>query len=181
MGQSAPHDWREWRRLRALEHHQQGWIQRDIAAALGATESAVSQWLASARRGGPEALTSHTDRRGVAPELTPDQMRLIPDFLWHGAEAYGLRGDLWTCGRVAGVIQEEFGITYSESQVSRLLKNPGWSPQVPITRAIQRNEEAIARWRVKSWPALKEKARRERRGLVFVDESGFYLWAALRL
>ena len=51
----------------------------------------------------------------------------------------------------------------------------GWTPQVPITRAIQRDEEAIERWRVESWPALKEKARRERRELVFVDESGFYL------
>jgi transposase len=161
--------------MRALELHRQGWTQRDIAAALGATESAVSQWMASARRGGPEALASHTSRRGVAPKLAPDQLRLIPDFLWHGAEAYGLRGDLWTCGRVAGVIQEEFGVTYSESQVSRLLKDLGWSPQVPITRAIQRDEQAIARWRVESWPALKEKARRERRRLVFVDESGFYL------
>ena len=42
--------------MRALELHQQGWMQRDIAAALGATEGAVSQWLAAARRGGPEAL-----------------------------------------------------------------------------------------------------------------------------
>jgi transposase len=161
--------------MRALELHQQGWIQRDIAAALGATEGAVSQWLASARRGGPEALASHTDRRGVAPKLTPEQLRLIPDFLWHGAEAYGFRGDLWTCGRVVGVIREEFGITYSNSQVSRLLKQLGWTPQVPITRAIQRDEEAIARWRAESWPKLREKARRERRKLVFVDESGFYL------
>ena len=48
-------------------------------------------------------------------------------------------------------------------------------PQVPITRAIQRDEEAIERWRVESWPVLKEKARREHRALVFVDESGFYL------
>jgi transposase len=59
--------------------------------------------------------------------------------------------------------------------VSRLLKRLGWTPQVPITRAIQRDEEAIERWRVESWPALKEKARRERRDLVFGDESGFYL------
>ena len=56
-----------------------------------------------------------------------------------------------------------------------MLKRLGWTPQVPITRAIQRDEEAITRWRVESWPALKEKARRERRALVFVDESGFYL------
>ena len=31
------------------------------------------------------------------------------------------------------------------------------------------------RWRAEAWPALKERARRERRTLVFVDESGFYL------
>lgn len=160
--------------MRALELHRQGWLQRDIAAALGASKGAVSQWLTAARDAGPEALISHMDRCGVAPRLTPEQVRLIPDFLWHGAEAYGFRGDVWTCGRVAGVIREEFDVSYSKSQVSRLLKHLGWTPQVPITRAIQRDEEAIERWRVESWPALKRRARRERRELVFVDESGFY-------
>jgi transposase len=161
--------------MRALELKRQGWKQRDIAAALGVTEGAVSQWLAAARHGGGDALTSRTDRRGVAPKLTPEQVRLIPDFLWHDAEAYGFRGEVWTCERVAGVLYEEFGVSYSGSQVSRLLKRLGWTPQVPITRAIQRDEEVIERWRVETWPALKEKARRERRELVFVDESGFYL------
>jgi transposase len=176
MGDSSPPpDWREWRRLRALELHQQGWTQCGIAAALGATEGTVSRWLAAARRGGREALASHLDGRGVAPELTPEQVRLIPDLLWHGAEAYGFRGDVWTCTRVAGVIREEFDVSYSKSQVSRLLKRLGWTPQVPITRAIQRDEDAIARWRAESWPALERQARRERRELVFVDESGFYL------
>jgi len=165
--------------MRAMELHQEGWTQRGIAAALGATESAVSRWLAAARRGGREALASHTDQRGVAPRLAPTQLRLIPDFLWHGAEAYGFRGDVWTCGRVAGVIRQEFDISYSNSQVSRLLKQLGWTPQVPITRAIQRDEEAIARWRLESWPALKRQARRERRELVFVDEAGFYLLPAV--
>jgi transposase len=100
---------------------------------------------------------------------------MVPDFLWHGPEPYGSRGDVWTCERVAGVLYEEFGVSYSSSQVSRLLKRLGWTPQVPITRAIQWDEEVIERRRVETWPALKEKARRERRDLVFVDESGFYL------
>jgi transposase len=160
--------------MRALDLAQRGWTQRDIAVALDASEGAVSRWLAAARRGGPEALRSHPGP-GPSAKLTPEQFRLIPDFLWHGAEAYGFRGDVWTCERVAGVIGEEFGVSYSKSQVSRLLKRLGWTPQVPITRAIQRDEEAIGRWRVGPWPALLEKARRERRTLVFVDESGFYL------
>jgi transposase len=171
---TRPHDWREWRRRRALDPARQGWKQRDIAVALDASKGAVSRWIAAARRGGPEALRSHPAPGAVA-KISPEQFRLIPDFLWHGAEAYGFRGDVWTCERVAGVLLEEFGVSYSRSQVSRLLKRLGWTPQVPITRAIQRDEEAIERWRAESWPALKEKARRERRGLVFVDESGFYL------
>jgi transposase len=160
--------------MRALALSRQGWKQRDIAVALDASKGAVSRWLAVARRGGPEALRSHP-APGAVPKLTPDQLRLIPDFLWHGAESYGFRGDVWTCERVAGVLYEEFGVSYSRSQVSRLLKRLGWTSQVPITRAIQRDEEVIERWRVESWPALLETARRERRDLVFVDESGFYL------
>jgi transposase len=160
--------------MRALDLAQRGWKQRDIAVALDASEGAVSRWLAAARRDGPESLRSHP-RPGPASRLTPEQLHLVPDFLWHGAEAYGFRGDVWTCERVAGVIGEEFGVSYSKSQVSRLLKRLGWTPQVPITRTIQRDEGAIDRWRVESRPALRGKARRERRALVFVDESGFYL------
>jgi transposase len=160
--------------MRALELARQGWKQCDIASALGVSKGAVSRWLAAARRGGTDALRSHP-APGAASRISPEQFRLIPDFLWHGAEAYGFRGDVWTCERVAGVLAEEFGVSYSRSQVSRLLKRLGWTPQVPITRAIQRDEEAIGRWRVEAWPALKAKARRERRHLVFVDESGFYL------
>ncbi len=51
----------------------------------------------------------------------------------------------------------------------------GWTPQIPITRAIQRDEEAIARWRTETWPELKKRARYERRMTILMDESGFYL------
>lgn len=169
-----PADWREWRRLQAWNLAGQGWGVNAIAVALGASPTAVSLWLAAAQREGPDALRSRP-RHGTTPKLTPDQKRLIPDFLWHGAEAYGFRGEVWTCRRVARVIREELGVGYSRSQVSRILKSLGWTPQLPITRAIQRDEEAIDCWAAGNWPELKCRARREGRALVFVDESGFYL------
>ena len=95
--------------------------------------------------------------------------------LGHGAEAYGFRGEVWTCGRVARVLGEEFGVAYHPGHVSRILKALGWTPQIPIARAIQRDEEAIERWVREDWPALRQRARREGRTLVFVDESAFYL------
>src|SRR5918999_87237 len=128
-------------------------------------------WLAAARREGAEALLSRP-APGPTPKLTPAQQRLIPDFLGHGTEAYGFRGELWSCARVVKVIQEEFGVAYSKSQVSRLLKALGWTSQVPITRALQRDEQVIERWRAEAWPELKRRAQRESRTLVFVDEAG---------
>jgi transposase len=175
---SLPPEVQEWRRLRAWELYQRGWVQQDIADALGATKGAVSQWLAMARAHGPEALRAHP-RPGTPSQLTAEQKWLIPDFLWHGAEAYGFRGEVWTCARVAKVIEREFGVRYSKSHVSRLLKELQWTPQMPITRAIQRDEAEVERWRTEVWPALYAAARRERRTPIFVDEAGFYLLPSL--
>ena len=161
-----------------MQLKEQGWFQRYIAVALGVTEDAVSRWLVRARNGGPEALRSRTSP-GRPPKLAPAQKRLIPEFLWHGAEAYGFRGEVWTCARIAQVIQEELGTRYHKDHVGRLLRELHWTPQVPIRRALQRDEDAIRRWRKEVWPDLRHRARRERRVLVFEDESGFYLLPGL--
>lgn len=153
---------------------EQGWYQRDIASALGVAEETVSRWLARVREGGPDVLLAHP-APGHPPKLSPTQQRLIPEFLWHGPEAYGFRGEVWTCARVSRVIEQEFGVRYHKDHIGRLLKELRWTPQVPITRAVQRDEQAIERWRDRVWPQLQERARREHRTLVFIDESGFYL------
>lgn len=95
--------------MRALDLKQQGWKQSQIAAILGASPGAVSQWLAAARSGQRDALRAHP-RPGARPRLAPEQLRLIPDFLWHGPEAYGFPGEIWTCDRVASVLWEEFDV-----------------------------------------------------------------------
>ncbi len=165
---------KEWRRLRAVELNAQGWPEVVIADALGVNKGTVSRWLAAAKAGGVEALLSHPGA-GCPPKLTAAQLHMLPEFLWHGAEAYGFRGDVWTCARIAQVIEWELGVSYHKDHVSRLMKELGWTPQVPITRAVQRDEVAIERWRTEVWPELRRKVVRERRTLVFVDESGFYL------
>ena len=76
---------------------------------------------------------------------------------------------------MAKVIELEFGVAYHKGHVSRLLKELHWTPQTPIRRAIQRDEAAIEHWRSAVWPELLKRSRKERRVLVLVDESGFYL------
>jgi transposase len=155
---SPPRDWREARRLRAWELKQQGWQQRAIAAALGVTPGAVSQWLKRAAEGGVAALRTRL-RPGARPKLTPEQRARLPAVLARGAEAYGFAGDVWTTSRVAAVIEQEFGVRYHPAHVSRLLRALGWSVQKPIRRATQRDEAAIAAWYAERWPALKRGPR----------------------
>jgi transposase len=149
-------DWREGRRRRAWELKQQGWKQQAIAAALGVTPGAVSQWLKRARTEGVEALRRHP-APGPTPKLTTDQLAQIPALLERGPEAYGFRGQRWTCKRVAEVLRRTFGITYHPAHVSRLLHALRHSVQRPVERAAQRNERAIAAWWQDRWPALEKK------------------------
>ena len=90
---STPHDWREWRRLRAWELSQQGWTQGTIAEALGVGRPSVCQWLRAARTGGVDALRSRL-HPGPDGKLLPGQREQIADYLWHGAEAYGFTGNV---------------------------------------------------------------------------------------
>ena len=154
-----PTDWREGRRLRAWELHQQGWPQKQIAAALGVTQGAVSQWIARGRTGGKDALRNRS-RPGATPKLTQEQRERIPALLKRGAEAYGFVGDVWTQARIAIVIKREFGVRYHPDHIGRLLRAIGWSVQQPIEQATQRNDAAVERWRIEKWPAIKKKPKR---------------------
>ena len=169
---SYPQDWKEARRLRAFDLTQQGWKQCEIANALGVSRPAVSQWLASAREFGRGVLRArpHT---GAPSKLTLAQRRVIPEFLWQGAEAYGFRGEVLTCARIAQIIKGEFGVSYSKSLVSRLLKAIEWTPQKPLERATQRDERQIKRWRTEVWPELKKRPLESAESLCSLMSQGF--------
>ena len=148
-------DWREGRRLRALELKERGWKQTHIADALGVTEGAVSQWMKRAREEGVEGLR-HKPPPGATPRLSEEARAKLPELLAQGAQAHGFRGEVWTCERVATVIRKEFGVSYHPAHVSRLLKALRQSLQKPQRRVNQRDEEAIEHWKEKKWPSLKK-------------------------
>jgi transposase len=154
--QKQAQDWREARRLQAWELKQKGWKQKDIAEALGVSKGAVSQWFTKADSEGVAALRKRKGG-GPKPRLSAEQVNQLPALLNQGAEHFGFRGDVWTRARVASVIQQTFGVTYSLTHIGWLLEKIGWSWQKPLTRASQRDEAAIERWRSETWLEVQKK------------------------
>jgi transposase len=148
-------DWRTERRYRAWALHKRGWKNIIIARALGVTQGAVSQWLSTAKQQGGAALAGRP-RPGRPARLTLVQRQALVTYLKQGSLAHDFRGEVWTCARVQIVIHRHFKIDYSESQVSRILKQIHWTPQKPMRRQRVRDEVAISHWRRYKWPSLKK-------------------------
>jgi transposase len=133
--------------------------QSEVARRLHVCRQTVSRWADEFRDGGREALQAR--RAGRKPELTEPDRERLQELLLQGPEELGYETPLWTCARVAHLIDNEFGVDYHPGHVWKILDDLGWSCQRPVGRARERNEEAIRRWRRVEWPATKKKPKKK--------------------
>jgi transposase len=150
----------EQRRLEAVKLLKQGFNQSEVARRVKVCSQSVSRWAKTVSEAGPKALCA-AGRAGRKPLLDEKQRTRLVSRLLEGPEKLGYETPLWTCARVADLIQREFGISYHEGHVWKLLRQLKWSPQRPVGRALERNEEAIAEWKSKTWPAIKKKPKKK--------------------
>ncbi len=146
----------EKRRFKAIRLVEQGCSQSETARRLKVARQSVSEWLRRYRRDG-EAGLRQAGRAGRKPLLDPAQLERLEALLLEGPEAQGFPTPLWSCPRVARLIGDEFGVRYHEGHVWKIPRALGWSPQRPVGKARERNEEAIRGWQRKTWPAIKKK------------------------
>jgi putative transposase len=93
---------------------------------------------------------------GAVCRLNEGQLTRLADELDAGPAGHGWVDDQrWTLARVADLIVELFGVRYTLRGVSYLLHRMGWSPQVPVHRAVERDEAAIATWRAETWSSVR--------------------------
>lgn len=142
------------RRMRAGRLLLNGVVQAEVARRVGVTRTTVSTWNRDLAQDGLEGLKAGV--RGRPSRLSEEQRSELLKTLMKGALAEGFPTDLWTLARVGVLIERHSGHRYSESQVWRILIALGFSSQRPSSRALERNEPAIARWKRERWPALKK-------------------------
>ena len=145
----------EQRRLKAARLLEQGVHQSEVARRVGVHRQSVSRWAGQLEQAGRAGL-KRAGRAGRKPKLSAADLKRIEERLKQGPEALGYDTSLWTSQRVVHLIEQECGVRYTSTHVWRLLKQLGWSCQRPVGRALERNEEAIRRWKKRRWPALKK-------------------------
>ena len=146
----------EKRRFEAMRLLDRGLNQSETARRLKVARQTVSVWRRQYLQQGAAALR-RAGRAGRKPLLDAAQRERLTALLLEGPEAHGFPTPLWTCPRVARLIRDEFGVDYHEGHVWKVLRGLGWSPQRPVGRARERNEEAIRTWKRTTWPDLKKK------------------------
>jgi transposase len=132
----------------------QGRTLSEVADACEVSVSSVKRWKGAIREGGLDALAV-SDSPGRPPKLDDAQKEKLAGILLAGPVKAGYLNDLWTCARVAEVIEKRFGIRYHLSHVWKILRSLGFSCQKPERHAREQNEDEVRHWRRYKWPALK--------------------------
>ena len=135
---------------------EEGLSQGEAARRVKAAQQSVSGWVRRYREQGQAGLAK-AGRAGRKPLLNDEQLAQLQTMLLEGPEGHGFPTLLWTCPRVARLIRDRFGVSYHEGHVWKLLRALNWSPQRPVGKARERNEQAIQTWKRKTWPAIKKK------------------------
>ncbi|WP_435862528.1 IS630 family transposase [Streptomyces phaeochromogenes] len=161
---------REGVRLRAAERFAAGEPSSVIAKELRVSVRSVQRWRRSWDRGGPRALRSAGS--ASPPRLSEVQFAQLEAELARGLVAHGWPDQRWTLSRVKTVIGRRFHKSYTLQGVRKLLIRHGFSRQVPVRRAVERDDEAI-RLGEGDLAAGGRTAAALDAWIVFEDESGF--------
>ena len=120
----------------------------------GQFRDAVAECVATTRRrcpqgaifSGPPEKTHPPARETAGPHLAP---RSPSQWLPHGSmDDEASRGS-----------EKTFHVACHYNTAGKLLHRLDWTPQKPERRALERDEQAIQRWKKKVWPRVKKTPR----------------------
>lgn len=170
-GRKIDHKALEELRKRAVQRVQAGESPEAVVRVLGICRATIYNWLAKYREGGIQALEAKR-LFGRPPKMQGKQLQwLYRTITMKNPLQLKFEYALWTREMIRELIKEKFGINLSEVSVGRLLKKLGFSPQKPLRRAYQQDEEAVKAWLEKEYPAIRALAKRSKADIYFCDEA----------
>lgn len=140
-------------------------------AALGVKRTAFFAWKKAYAAGGRAGLEVRPAPGGPSLLSEEQQRWLYTTIVGRNPSQLSFDFGLWTRRIVRELIHREFGVEMTLQGVGKLLRRLGLSPQRPVYRAWQQNDESVREWKEKTFPRIQRRARELGADLYFCDEA----------
>lgn len=162
-------------RERGFAMRREGFSVPDICRALGVARSTVYKWFKNAEKASEEQAIAGGQRgrpQGFGTKLTAQQAMQVRQWvITENPKQMKFDFALWTRRAVKALIRNKFNIDLSISSVGVYLRSWGLTPQRPMRRAIEQNDEAVKQWKQEQYPEIARRAREENAVIYWSDET----------
>jgi len=142
-----------------------------VGRSYGLGDRTIYKWLKIARESGLDALAP-LPRSGRPRALCATQEEEVKRWILGGdPRQHGFDFGLWTRQIVSELILERFDVSLSVTAVGTLLRRLGLTPQRPMRRAYERDDEAIEQWKTETYPAIRKAAKKLGASIFWLDEA----------
>lgn len=155
----------------AVQRVLDGEIAAEVARSYGLGDRTIYKWIRQYREGGFEALNpiARTGRNRILSEIEAQEVKRW--ILGGDPRQYGFDFGLWTRQIVANLIADRFGVEMSLTAVGDLLHRLDLTPQKPLRRAYERDDEAIENWKANTYPEIQKSAKNKGAEIFWLDEA----------
>lgn len=162
-------------RQRVVAAVQSGRSQVEAAELFGVSLRSVTRWWTAFERNGNRALYAGKRGRRAGEQKALDakqQARLRRAVLGRYPDQLALPGLVWTRGQVGELVTRWFGLELSRVTIGKYLRSWGLSPQKPVQVAYEKNPEKVTEWLQQRYPAIVERAQKEKATILWLDQTG---------
>lgn len=143
----------------------------EVTRSFGLGARTIFTWLKIAREKGVEALAPKA-RSGRNRKLgSLEEQEVKRWVVGNDPRQFGFDFGLWTRKIVSNLVAEKFGVTMGLSSVGDLLHRLNLTPQKPLRRAYERDEEAVQAWVDTIYPKVKKYAKKQGAEIFWLDEA----------
>lgn len=171
---SLDHQTLEEMRRMAVKSVLDGEPMRSVAERMEVHYQTVWKWMQCYRADGAEGLAS-TKASGRPPVLSETEIKILRRVIvGKNPQQLSFGPALWTLPLIAQFVERRFDVVLHATTISRILNRIGLSPQKPVRRAFQRDEQECLRWMSEVFPSIVREAQRKQAVLLFLDEAGVH-------